>query len=294
MSQQTTALRQRFQASTGRRPALSMIELLVVLAILAFLFALLLPAVQRVREAAGRQQSINNLKMIGLALHSFFDTHRRLPPARDGLAPGQTVATVHVYLLPYLEQQALYQAYLKSGGKEGGDVVVKVLLAANDPTVGKNDQGATSFAANLRVFSTKGYKTAFDADLPMLAAIEPGKNSLLFPDGTSNTIWYATKYASCGDGGSKFAADPTSKFAAFFGQNAATEKASPGSAKATFQLTPQGQACRISPLMAQSFSDRGIEIGFGDGSVRQIPAGIDPTNWNALLQPNDGRPVRID
>ena len=87
-----------------RRSGLSMIELLVILAILGFLLALLLPAVQKVRQAAARVQSQNNLKQMGLACHSYHDAFKLLPPGNN---KGNYSAAAH--LLPFIEQNNLYQ-----------------------------------------------------------------------------------------------------------------------------------------------------------------------------------------
>jgi prepilin-type N-terminal cleavage/methylation domain-containing protein len=107
--------------AASRRGGFTLIELLVVIAILAVLTALLLPAVQRVREAANRTKCANNLKQIALAVHNYEAVYHRLPPAGRGYGwcrfpedYGDKViynSNGLVLLLPYLEQEALYHGY---------------------------------------------------------------------------------------------------------------------------------------------------------------------------------------
>jgi prepilin-type N-terminal cleavage/methylation domain-containing protein/prepilin-type processing-associated H-X9-DG protein len=94
------------------RAGFTLIELLVVIAIIAILVALLVPAVQKVREAAARAQCQNNLKQIALAIHGFHDTQKRIPYNGDANACGVCAGSWSFLarILPFMEQQALYTA----------------------------------------------------------------------------------------------------------------------------------------------------------------------------------------
>jgi len=108
------------QQRNGRRAGFTLIELLVVIAIIAILIALLVPAVQKVREAAARTQCTNNLKQMGVAMHGYHDTYRRLPTSGQCNSIGNPTGVVinefdiHSFftmILPYIEQDPVFKLF---------------------------------------------------------------------------------------------------------------------------------------------------------------------------------------
>jgi prepilin-type N-terminal cleavage/methylation domain-containing protein len=166
-----------------RRNAFTLIELIVVIAIIGVLVGLLLPAVQAVRAAAARTQSANNLRQMGLATNTAALSYGTLPPA-IGLYPqgGSIEGTVFYHLLPFMEEENIYTHFASSpqvafdpGLK---NVTVKTFQAPLDAS--NNLPGLTSYAANGLVFQLGGQ------NIP----------SVFTTKGTSKTIVFMERFAS--------------------------------------------------------------------------------------------------
>lgn len=189
----------------------TLIELLVVIAIIAILIGLLLPAVQKIREAAARMECSNNLKQITLATINAADTQGGLLPTgmgawptRDRCRNGTGYGSLFFHILPYMEQDALYKSSIQnhnwddwcaSGPSNGrryycwsDNIIGKAVKTFNcraDPTnpnglSGAGNWGVTSYAYNYQIF-----KTDWEAAAMYPSAIQ---------DGTSNTIFFTEKY----------------------------------------------------------------------------------------------------
>jgi prepilin-type N-terminal cleavage/methylation domain-containing protein len=139
----------------GKRPGFTLIELLVVIAIIAVLLGLLLPAVQKVREAASRLSCSNNLKQIGLALHTYESAHGYFPTSGEGpnlsnqFSAFDTVST-YTQLLPYIEQDNVYRLMSENyryndtrwpGNQVGARTTIKLLLCPSNPLYREDPQG---------------------------------------------------------------------------------------------------------------------------------------------------------
>ena len=296
------------------RRAFTLIELLVVIAIIGILIALLLPAVQKVREAAQRSQCQNNLKQLALAAHNHEGVYGRFPPGLNITmppalrfpptpVPGQSFSWIEA-LLEFFEQDNLKKSmnFVTANGADSqyakgncdspdapGAQTIKILLCPSDrlpsPPVqiygGNYHLGLTSYGGNAGSVSMVYTLQKFDGVLYTNSAVRPGD----IIDGTSNTIMI----------GERFHYDPNfaniSDYAGWAWANAnSTEDYLLGAGLTGANvhtgtpinwMVPDGQGANVLYQQPRfnafgSGHPGGANFAFADGSVRFLTNGIDP------------------
>ncbi len=319
--------------SSPRRSAFTLIELLVVIAIIAILIGLLLPAVQKVREAAARTKCQNQLKQLGLGMHNYHDANGGFPPEQTGPSPlvGGTPTTPQnswtPYMLPYIEQDALYRLYRFDLGIVGNDDPKKNSAAPANAT-GANTYAVPGFICPSAPTSTEriGQFNREVRDYSATATIPVGNpNITIAPqpvvdttnigvlginlsrkiadvaDGTSNTFllaedagktghWQMGKFVSLGIGNGSWSATSTSVKLRGFLPSATALSAPPYGASSSPWGTQPGPCavnCENNDEI-YSFHQGGANVVCADGSVHYIAATIDINVVAALITRANG------
>lgn len=270
------------------RRAFTLLELIVVVAIIALLIGLLLPAVQKVRVAAARVKSHNNIKQITLAVHQYAAAH-------DGVLPAAWVhdfESVFFKILPFLEH-GNYYAEVKAGTRTNSDdYEMTVYLSPMDPTLisGNIRKGVASYAYSAQVL------------VPDVSGLRKPRLTETFPDGASNTIVLAEHYAF-GCSRRQFSwiytkppftssrSGVTIRRSSFadVGDVAPSVTNPP---TRTFQVRPTLADC--DPAVPQSSFPGGLSVGLADGGVRFLSANISAATFWAAVTPNGGEVLGSD
>jgi prepilin-type N-terminal cleavage/methylation domain-containing protein len=273
----------------------TLIELLVVIAIIAILIGLLLPAVQKVREAAARMQCSNNLKQISLGTVNCADTHQGLLPPSIGLYPnafpaqGNSDGGTFLHILPYIEQQNLFNAtYAKPepndrNGGQGtysqwvvpGTTRVKTYICPSDPTNSTSLGPYASYGVNGQVFR-HNYQWG---------SVGLSRYPANISDGTSNTIFFTDKLAKCNTGNY-----PNNYWPDWGPILSSSDEGDPTGTSWGPQISPAtpGGVGNCNGGLSSSPHTGGIAVGLADGSVRFVGQGISGASWWFALTPAGG------
>jgi len=282
--------------SLRRLRGFTLIELLVVIAIIAILIGLLLPAVQKVREAAARMSCGNNLKQVGIALHGYASANQdKLPPQLDRNPTGSTGYWMPFWfcLYPHMEQDNLVKRAngTDAWGNNNHNSVVKSLICPSDPGPVNGIHQATgwfaaSYSANYYMFATANpYDSAKGANI-----CQSQFKISNIPDGTSGTIGVVERfgdfpYYSWGN----LAVHPASP--SYWGWNQWSTVYGPWGLYLP-QINPPlrnyvGSLQPAHPYYPNTAHST-EQVLLMDGSVRGVTGAISQATWNAVVQPADG------
>ncbi len=304
------------------RSGFTLIELLVVIAIIAILIGLLLPAVQKVREAAARIKCQNNLKQIGLAIHNYAGANSdQLPPANFAQMVGSStvLGSAHYAILPFMEQVNLYNIYTanRPDAGYGGSLAYTGGGAANVPLknfVCPSDSTQTNGLANGGSQSGKWGLCSYPYNTVLWAGSYTGSQSLNLPpsynignipDGSSNTIgvgeqisaypaWYTSTNTYNSSEAYNVWAWPLSGFSTQVTYGPYSPDPSYLSGGLNFGINYPLPQCGVNAMSAdpsrmQSMHPQIINLGMMDGSVRTISSAVTQFSWNLALNPADGQ-----